>query len=151
MSEIKPGDTVRLTGEASWIGKDCVGVKLGSWQITVDPSVCEKIEPKGTEPSPGDLRTTYDDPRYSHYADQVFRSGEGWSGLSRMPLHRRKPSTDSRYVALCALEALKPNDADSRLAIWNAARVIRIDLRSDGSGGAGRNPHAAPPRKDDRA
>lgn len=107
--------------------------------------------PKEPAPKPGDLRTTYDDPRYSHYADQVFRSGEGWIGLSRMPLSRRKPSTDSRHIALCALEALKPNDADSKLAIWNAARVIRVDLRADGSGGAGRNPHAAPRRKDDRS
>ena len=102
----------------------------------------ETLKPKEPAPKPGDERCT-------GRGFEVFRSGGWMLGTREGFFVRRKPSTDPRYVALCALESL---GSDKRLDA--CASEIRMHLRNLPANfvkaGKGRNPHATPRRKDDR-
>lgn len=102
----------------------------------------ETLKPKEPAPKPGDERCT-------GRGFEVFRSGGWMLGTREGFFVRRKPSTDPRYVALCALESL---DLDSD-RLDKCAIEIRMHLRKPADfvkAEKGRNPHAAPRRKDYR-
>lgn len=102
----------------------------------------ETLKPKEPAPKPGDERCT-------GRGFEVFRSGGWMLGTREGFFVRRKPSTDPRYVALCALESLGSDKSLDACAI-----EIRMHLRNLPANfvkaGKGRNPHATPRRKDDR-
>lgn len=138
---------MRILGIERWRGIETFlaeGVTSGiKYRICLENivSVLPPEQPKEEPASkPGDMRGL---------PSQVFRSKEGWKTISRLNWDRRKPSTDPRYVALCALESLVNPYRNTQDAIG----CLRCDLRKAPMGvplGAGRNPHAAPRRKDDR-
>lgn len=105
----------------------------------------ETLKPKEPAPKPGDERCT-------GRGFEVFRSGGWMLGTREGFFVRRKPSTDPRYVALCALESY--NDTPIGSYLGKAMTNLRADIRDQYPPTApitlGRNPHATPRRKDDR-